>query len=65
MLGAAFRLALREIRNHKRFSLFFSLNLALGFAGFVALEIAGFGAHRVMALSTEPPHTPTSSMEIR
>ncbi|MEM7413155.1 MAG: FtsX-like permease family protein [Myxococcota bacterium] len=32
------RLALREIRNHPRFSLFFTLNLALGFAGFVALD---------------------------
>ena len=32
------RLAIREIRNHPRFSLFFTLNLALGFAGFVALD---------------------------
>jgi putative ABC transport system permease protein len=34
MLG----LALREIRNHWRFSGFFALNLALGFVGFVALD---------------------------
>jgi putative ABC transport system permease protein len=33
-----FRLAWREIRNHARFSLFFASNLALGFAGFVALD---------------------------
>jgi len=33
-----FRLAWREIRNHPRFAAFFSLNLALGFAGFVALD---------------------------
>jgi putative ABC transport system permease protein len=32
------RLAWREIRNHARFSLFFATNLALGFAGFVALD---------------------------
>ena len=38
MLTRYFRLALREIRNHPRFSAFFALNLALGFAGFVALE---------------------------
>jgi putative ABC transport system permease protein len=32
------RLALREIRNHARFSAFFTLNLALGFVGFVVLD---------------------------
>lgn len=32
------RLAWREIRNHASFSLFFALNLALGFSGFVALD---------------------------
>src|SRR5262249_48651268 len=32
------RLAWREIRNHPRFAIFFTLNLALGFAGFVALD---------------------------
>ena len=32
------RLALREIRNHPRFAAFFTLNLALGFAGFAALD---------------------------
>ena len=32
------RLAWREIRNHAAFSLFFATNLALGFAGFVALD---------------------------
>jgi putative ABC transport system permease protein len=32
------RLALREIRNHPRFSAFFALNLALGFVGFVVLD---------------------------
>jgi len=32
------RLALREIRNHWRFSGFFALNLALGFVGFVLLD---------------------------
>ncbi len=32
------RLALREIRNHPRFAAFFSLNLALGLSGFVALD---------------------------
>jgi putative ABC transport system permease protein len=31
-------MALREIRNHPRFALFFAANLALGFAGFVALD---------------------------
>ena len=38
MLRSSLRLALREIRNHPRFSVFFALNLALGFAGFVALD---------------------------
>ena len=38
MWRSSLRLALREIRNHKRFSAFFALNLALGFAGFVALD---------------------------
>jgi putative ABC transport system permease protein len=37
-MGTVLRLALREIRNHPRFSVFFTLNLALGFAGFVALD---------------------------
>ena len=32
------RLALREIRNHPRFSAFFVVNLALGFVGFVGLD---------------------------
>jgi putative ABC transport system permease protein len=32
------KLALREIRNHPRFSAFFTLNLALGFIGFVVLD---------------------------
>ena len=32
------RLAWREIRNHPRFALFFAVNTALGFAGFVALD---------------------------
>jgi putative ABC transport system permease protein len=38
MWVSSLRLALREIRNHPRFSAFFALNLALGFAGFVALD---------------------------
>ncbi len=33
-----FRLALKELFNHRRFSLFFILNLALGLAGFIALD---------------------------
>ncbi len=32
------RLAVRELINHRRFSLFFILNLALGFFGFLALD---------------------------
>ncbi len=32
------RMAWREVRNHPRFALFFTANLALGFAGFVALD---------------------------
>lgn len=32
------RFALREIRNHPRFSLFFTINLGLGLAGFIALD---------------------------
>jgi len=38
VLSTALRLALREIRNHPRFAAFFVANLALGFAGFVALD---------------------------
>ncbi|MGH7336986.1 MAG: hypothetical protein ACREI7_05380, partial [Myxococcota bacterium] len=37
-MAVVFRLAWREIRNHPRFALFFAVNLALGFAGFVALD---------------------------
>jgi putative ABC transport system permease protein len=33
-----FRLALKELFNHRRFSLFFIINLALGLAGFIALD---------------------------
>ena len=40
------RLALREIRNHPRFSAFFVLNLALGLAGFVALDAFGSSVSR-------------------
>ena len=32
------RMAWREVRNHPRFAVFFAANLALGFAGFVALD---------------------------
>jgi putative ABC transport system permease protein len=37
-VAVVFRLAWREIRNHPRFAAFFAVNLALGFAGFVALD---------------------------
>ncbi len=37
-MALVLRLAWREIRNHPRFALFFAVNLALGFAGFVALD---------------------------
>ncbi len=37
-MAVLFRLAWREIRNHPRFAMFFAVNLALGFAGFVALD---------------------------
>jgi putative ABC transport system permease protein len=37
-VAVVFRLARREIRNHPRFAMFFAVNLALGFAGFVALD---------------------------
>src|SRR5215468_313246 len=37
-VAVVFRLAWREIRNHPCFAVFFAVNLALGFAGFVALE---------------------------
>jgi putative ABC transport system permease protein len=37
-VAVVLRLAWREIRNHPRFAVFFAVNLALGFAGFVALD---------------------------
>ncbi len=33
-----FRLAFKELLNHRRFSIFFILNLSLGLAGFIALD---------------------------
>ena len=33
-----FRLALKELLNNRRFSIFFILNLSLGLAGFIALD---------------------------
>ena len=33
-----FTLAIKELVNHKRFSLFFILNLSLGLSGFIALD---------------------------
>ncbi len=37
-MSLSIRLALREIRNHPRFSAFFTFNLALGLTGFVVLD---------------------------
>ena len=32
------RIALRELKNNRRFSLFFIFNLAMGLSGFIALD---------------------------
>lgn len=37
-MGPWFRLAWRPLRNHRRFSLFYCMNLALGLSGFIALD---------------------------
>lgn len=47
------RLALREIRNHRRFAGFFVLNLALGLAGFVALDAFEDSISRALAARSQ------------
>ena len=71
-----FRLAWREIRNHARFSLFFASNLALGFAGFVALDAFEASVTRALversraylgadvAVSSSRPVTPTETQRL-
>jgi putative ABC transport system permease protein len=70
------RLAWREIRNHARFSLFFASNLALGFAGFVALDAFEASVTRALVersraylgadvvVSSSRPVTPTETQTL-
>jgi putative ABC transport system permease protein len=39
------RLALKELINNKRFSLFFILNLSIGLVGFIALNSFNYSLH--------------------
>lgn len=48
-----FKLALREIKNSKRFSLFFVFNLALGLAGFLCLDSFKVSLDAVMKLNAK------------
>jgi putative ABC transport system permease protein len=70
------RLAWREIRNHPRFALFFAANLALGFAGFAALDAFEVEVSRALharsqahlgadvAVTTRRPPTPAEQREL-
>lgn len=57
-----FKLALRELIRNKRFVLFFSLNLALGLTGFVALE--SFKASLVGHMAKNARNILTADLEV-